>query len=371
MTSVLTNLQELVFRAADDDDALQQLSTALAKSVDARSALLGFGAGDTVPNVMSAAGMDPGIIPAYENGFREMDPWSRVLRDARLLPFTNLGRFLSTKDIRDSIFYNEFLRPQRNRTLHVLGAHLRGEGTGNGYVGIQRYEDDSPFGNEHEKLLEPLVPQLNWMVAHRERLQKLEARAGLLGGIVDSLHNAVFLVDVEMKVQYVNARGEALLKRGDRVFLQRTCISCRSIAHSSQLMEAVKRSCMETHSCSLLLPPVGNETPALQATVTSFHSQLQSSQRVALILVHDPQCGPKNLTKRLMELYALTRGEAEVAEQIADGFDPRAIAEMRGVSIETVRTQLKRILGKTGLKRQAALCKLIASIPQLDSGQGT
>ena len=48
-----------------------------------------------------------------------------------------------------------------------------------------------------------------------------------------------------------------------------------------------------------------------------------------------------------------------MAEALAEGLSPRAIADRHGVTYETVRTQLKAALAKTGAGRQAELVRLV------------
>ena len=59
----------------------------------------------------------------------------------------------------------------------------------------------------------------------------------------------------------------------------------------------------------------------------------------------------------LQQLHGLTPAESEVLGRLTDGMRLSDIAEDLGVNIETVRTQLKSIFGKTGTSRQAELVR--------------
>jgi DNA-binding CsgD family transcriptional regulator len=63
---------------------------------------------------------------------------------------------------------------------------------------------------------------------------------------------------------------------------------------------------------------------------------------------------------RLMALHGLTRAEAEVAQALAEGLTPAAIADARSASLSTVRNQIKAAMGKCGVTRQAQLSALVA-----------
>ncbi len=65
---------------------------------------------------------------------------------------------------------------------------------------------------------------------------------------------------------------------------------------------------------------------------------------------------------RLIDLqatFALTRSEAEVALAMVRGASLRQIAEARGVSINTVRNQVKSAMAKTATRRQIDLVLVV------------
>jgi DNA-binding CsgD family transcriptional regulator len=73
-----------------------------------------------------------------------------------------------------------------------------------------------------------------------------------------------------------------------------------------------------------------------------------------------PQGAPNG--EVLQGLFDLTPAEARVARGIGEGFSVDAIAEKFELSRETVRTQLKAVLAKTGLGRQIDLAALLARV---------
>lgn len=67
----------------------------------------------------------------------------------------------------------------------------------------------------------------------------------------------------------------------------------------------------------------------------------------------------------LREMLEFSGAEAEVAYMIADGRSTTEIADARGVSINTVRSQMKEVFRKAGVRRQADLARLLFSMPRL------
>ena len=64
----------------------------------------------------------------------------------------------------------------------------------------------------------------------------------------------------------------------------------------------------------------------------------------------------------LRSLFDLTAAEASVARELGAGLSVEAIAEQGGVSINTVRTQVRRIMEKTGGKRLPEVVSLISNL---------
>lgn len=83
---------------------------------------------------------------------------------------------------------------------------------------------------------------------------------------------------------------------------------------------------------------------------------------VALILI-DPAQAPPLSAEQVIALFGLTPAEAQLSVALCRGVSLTAYAELRGISVGTVRIQMKRILEKTDSRRQADLVgKLYGSV---------
>jgi DNA-binding CsgD family transcriptional regulator len=60
-----------------------------------------------------------------------------------------------------------------------------------------------------------------------------------------------------------------------------------------------------------------------------------------------------------------------VAEALVSGESVQRFAETQGVGIETVRTHMKRVLAKTGVKRQADFIVRFSTFKSLEKAGGT
>lgn len=66
--------------------------------------------------------------------------------------------------------------------------------------------------------------------------------------------------------------------------------------------------------------------------------------------------------RALSGLCDLTPAEAKLARYLASGASAEAAAEALGLSIQTIRTYLKRVMAKTGTRRQAELGVLLSGL---------
>uniref|UniRef100_UPI003F6E656C helix-turn-helix transcriptional regulator n=1 Tax=Shinella sp. TaxID=1870904 RepID=UPI003F6E656C len=69
----------------------------------------------------------------------------------------------------------------------------------------------------------------------------------------------------------------------------------------------------------------------------------------------------------LRGLFDLSPAEARVSKGILNGDAPAEIASKLGLSPETVRTQLKAVFSKMGVRRQADVVRLLTGLPVFDT----
>jgi DNA-binding CsgD family transcriptional regulator len=88
---------------------------------------------------------------------------------------------------------------------------------------------------------------------------------------------------------------------------------------------------------------------------------LRCAAVLAMTPVSAPQAPPVELVQ---SLFDLTPAEARVARSLAAGKSVEAIASDSGVSLNTVRTQVRGVFDKTGCNRQVDVVALLAGIAQ-------
>jgi DNA-binding CsgD family transcriptional regulator len=86
-------------------------------------------------------------------------------------------------------------------------------------------------------------------------------------------------------------------------------------------------------------------------------------QIAAALFISDPESVILTNEDRLLHLYGLTPAESRLAAKLAQGRSLEEAAAMLNIKIQTARSYIKRILNKTGTKRQVELVRLLLLSP--------
>jgi DNA-binding CsgD family transcriptional regulator/PAS domain-containing protein len=237
-------------------------------------------------------------------------------------------------------------------------------------LGLHRDAASRPFDEDDKRTLSQLLPHLQRGLQMRDRLAPTPSSLG--AGALDALPIGVIVVDRDMRILYNNAEAAALLgdsqsglssavHRPGPVTGARRLFARHPVddAQLCRLVDAASRGGagggMQIHARSGALP---GDSAMLSALICPALRHLSSStqQNMGTSVVHGaatvltrhllrPSPPPARL---LIDLFGLTRAEAEVAVALAGGVTAENVARTRRVSLDTVRSQIRTMLRKTG-----------------------
>lgn len=148
-------------------------------------------------------------------------------------------------------------------------------------------------------------------------------------------------------------------RAANEMFLRMTAGASRSATKLLGLAPAEVRAEIEPREGRyLVLLPVPSSAEdesaatAARALVTSYNAMLTDA-------LFDSAHISTPTVKELQQDLGLTRAEARVAARVATGLRPEEIAKELHISVETVRTHLKRTYGKTHTRGQVELALLV------------
>ena len=255
--------------------------------------------------------------------------------------------------------YRDFFRP------HGLGwsagTGLRVPSGDNIVFSIERAFERGPIEPEHIERLNILRPHLARSALVSSRLGLQRAR-GATEALTD-LGLPALLLDESGRVVEANALVQALPEgigtgAGDRLVLADRKAQAR-------LDEALSRITATAGGAGCTVPlrdEVGRATRVLHLMPVRRSAHDIFGSGYALLLV-TPVASDRAPSLELMRsLFDLTVSEARVASGLATGKSLEAIAAEGDVAITTVRSQLRRVLEKTGCTRQAEVAALLAGV---------
>ncbi|SHJ77695.1 DNA-binding transcriptional regulator, CsgD family [Roseomonas rosea] len=373
-----------IYAAAAEEASWSAAVQALQRVLGAASASLfiGSGAGGEL-EPLHVAPFDAADIRAYVEHYRDIDPWL-----ARLLPsLTGSPRLravrgesvLPQEEYRRTEFYNDFGR--RIGLEWVVGGVGRLGEAGFFNLGLQRPEGSEPFRPDTVSLLNAVLPHLQRGLQLRERLRGTAASLPLR--VLDALPEAALVLDADLVVRHANAAaarlsgpcaGLRIMRDGSRpgaplvfrlpgveenVRLAALVQGVALLRRAGGAFRLLPRPEMRRDPVALLVSPLPG---ALSPNGNGRAGPPGPVPGLALVLLR-PLDRPPPPTALLQNLFGLTAAEAEVASGLAGGTRAEQLAERRGVSLATIRAQVRTVLEKTGTVNLRELEALLASLP--------
>ena len=206
----------------------------------------------------------------------------------------------------------------------------------------------------------------------KQKTSKQKLRLGLqnLDSVLSKITLGVVIVNEQKTVQFINPIAESIIKQHPALQLNpnvRAHLQKENREFQEKLEEVGNsdaKSVDQTLIAMALYHP-SRETP-LHISLLSLKdtSILGAHSDSGVIIFLNDYESPLNVPyESLCEVHGLTKAEAKVAVALANGFTLNSYAEMNDVSLNTVRTQLKRVFEKTGVSSQPDLVRLILSGP--------
>ncbi len=220
----------------------------------------------------------------------------------------------------------------------------------------------------------PYVAHLNQLHPHLARASMISAhlaweRAQAAGSALQMIGMPAALLRARGRVESANGLFQALMPR-----MVRDCtpaILLADPAAQQRLVAALAR--IESGGAQAQAIPVaareGERALVLHVLPVRGRARDVFTTCVAMLVATPVVAGPVLPPDILVGLFDLTPAEARVAHRIASGATIDATAALLGVSRETVRSQLKGVLGKLGITRQAELVGLLSTLTAAPGGE--
>jgi DNA-binding CsgD family transcriptional regulator len=231
------------------------------------------------------------------------------------------------------------------------------------------------FGALELNLFRELLPHVGRGVTLRRRLSGLDVQHDAAGDLVDCLPTPVILVDCGAKPLLVNRAARELLSRRDGLSCTRDGLVADSPSETRCLWRLVAEAAASGagngfNAGGLIKISRRSLKQPFAVLVAPLRPGRQGRSpfrnSAAVVFIQDLDARPKGVFRILRTMYGLTPAESRVAALLAGGAGTVTVADTLGVAPSTIRTHVKRIFAKTGVRTQAQLVRLLSGLAALD-----
>lgn len=344
---------EILYHAATDDSvwprALTEVADALGSTAtglvvqDKRSGRFSFAAADSRAPLPAL-----NEYTAYYGSIDELRGFARqhragtIITDEMIVP-TNIARH--------SQCYNDFYR--RWELERFIGVYPRNDDECEASIIVYRDRNRPSFGADEARILNVLAPHIKHALHVRALISQARTATDTFTDTLEMLAHGIALLDQRGRVCWINTAARDLLGRNDAVTFVRGELTGTSPGTTVALQRLIKAALDELHR-----PPAEYTVVGSLGTYRIWAAPLQrrsADSAAALMLCIATE--DAHIDARQLKQYELTPTEAALACALAEGETVREFAERRGITEQTARGHLKRVLFKTGTHRQPDLVR--------------
>jgi DNA-binding CsgD family transcriptional regulator/PAS domain-containing protein len=366
----LSELLGTLYDAAANPALWEQFLAQLGRSTGATSAVLVIYDSARRSYILSRDWQfDPEARTLYAQHYGALDLWGQLWGQRALSKGENLvcsseALCPSTEPI-DTGIYNDFLT--RLGLEHRIFALFENTGSRLISCGLFRHAAHGPFDADALALLRFLAPHVQRAVGLHAKFSELTNRFAGLEAALNSLATGVMFTGPEGRVSLMNrSASEMLSERDGLVITNAGRLRAERPAESDQLASAIQGAAQKSNDGKMggAVLVSRRSRPPLQVLVGPIGSSAALSFCVgdpisAVAFITDPARRQRPAENVLRAMFGLSPAECRVALLLSDGHAARQIADMIGVSENTVRSQVKSIYFKSGVRRQGELMRLL------------
>jgi len=234
-------------------------------------------------------------------------------------------------------------------------------------MALQFAQGRGQINPEERAALEIFSPHLSKAIELNRPFAMLKARYNAVMAFLDKLDLGVAIVTPRSEIILSNEEAKRIFTQRDGLFLQENAtVQLGDPDENSRFLDAVltisetSNKAKGTLSSLFNINRLSGKSPFMIeiCPIGTGSNALEDASRGAVVVILDPSNRKSFSPKGLDQLFALTGAEFQIAKLILEGHETKVIAEKRNVSPETVRSQAKSILHKTGCQNRNDLLRL-------------
>ncbi|MBP9652750.1 MAG: helix-turn-helix transcriptional regulator [Rhodocyclaceae bacterium] len=277
-----------------------------------------------------------------------------------------VGRdLLPDREFLASAFYREFLAPLDIRDLCAGVLHDGSEpGIPRVHIALHRSHAQPRFNAADKALLAALLSHLREATHLGFRLAEMEQALRIARSTADAILPALVMTDTAGHVVFVNRAATTLSDANDGLRLEKGRLRIAAAGLQARLDRMLLQDDARTAALQIPRPSGKPAYWLIQVDLPGTEESPPDARRASkALLIHDPANEDANL-QDFAALHKLTAAETRLLGTLLRHPTLPEAARFLGVSINTVRSQLRAILDKSGARRQVELMRMVVSWPR-------
>lgn len=294
------------------------------------------------------------VVALYDQYYGALDPRRAFVQEAAPGKFVFCQDYLSDADVARSEFYQDFHIPTGFR--YLAGVRMARPEAADILLGLLRTSDRPAYSSDDRATFAGMACHLQRSINLWQDARVLHRDAALGNELMAQLGLAVFALDRDRKVVFVNHAAEAMLRATTCLKLIHGQLVAAAAAENEGMQAAIARAAKSRHGESVALRARPGQQPEIFLNITRLPGHdARAVFGHAEVLVTARCRGRAALVtaRQLQQAFGLSAAEAAVGEALIGGKTPDEYAGSADVSISTIRTQLRAIFEKTGTRSQA------------------
>jgi DNA-binding CsgD family transcriptional regulator/PAS domain-containing protein len=264
-------------------------------------------------------------------------------------------------------FFKEWVEPQN--LVDFVGINVEKSATSVATVSMGRDRALGFVDDDARRRMALVAPHLRRAVLIGNVIDLGQTETKTLTATFDGLAAAVFLIQTEGRIVFINEAARAMLAAGKPLRVSHGMLSVTDARSDKTLREIFAASAqgdmaLGVKGVAVPLNAASGEHWVVHVLPLTCGARRQTDiprGATAAVFVCKAELDTRSPLETVAKLYSLTPGELRVLYTLLNTSGVPALAETLGISEATVKTHLQHLFHKTGVERQAELVKLVAA----------
>lgn len=305
-------------------------------------------------SVYSPRGELDDVIARYDQYYGALDPRRGFVEKAAIGELVCCQDHLSDQDVARSEFFQDYQIPSGIR--YLMGVRLARQGSDDILLGLLRAYGRTPYSQKERAAAVGMIGHLQRSINLWQDAKILHRDAALGSELMEELGIAVLALDRNSRVVFVNQAAESMMRATTCLRLAHGRLTAAVAAENDRLQAAIARVAKTRKGENLALQGSLDTAHEIFLSITALPGLAMRAafgDATMMIAARRRSAGALVVAQQLQQAFGLSKAEAAVAKALISGKTPDECAASIGVSLATVRTQLRAIYEKTHTRTQA------------------